>query len=296
MDAKSRIAWIGAGRMGVPMAGFLLRAGHPLTVYSPSASSRAKLVERGGVEALSVADCVANADVVFTCVADDRALRAVADDVLAHAMAGAIFVDASTVSAGLSAAIAAEAEARDLPFLRAPISGNAVSAQRGDVAVLASGPRTAFDTVRPLLATFSTAQVYLGPAEEARIMKLVVNAMVVNLAQSMAESLTLGRKAGLDWTLMLDTLAQTTIASPWLKAKAGLLAKRDFTTSMSVQLILKDIDLMLDLARDNGVPMPLTAVTRQLMQVLAGEGHAQEDYMVLVKLAEQQSGMTGDPS
>ena len=121
-------------------------------------------------------------------------------------------------------------------------------------------------------------------------MKLVVNAVVVNTAQSMAEALTLGRKAGLDWVTMLDTLAESTIASPWLKAKARLLRERDFTPTMTTTLILKDMDLVLAAAREHGVPMPLAATTRQLLQVLVGEGYADEDYLSSVKVDRATGG------
>ena len=189
---------------------------------------------------------------------------------LANARPGAVFVDTSTVSVEASAEVAREADKRGVPYLRIPISGNAASAQRGEVTALVSGPQAAWEAVKPVVQTFSNAQVYLGAGDEARVMKLVVNALVVNFAQAMAEALALGRKAGLDWSLMLDTLAQSTLTSPWLKAKVALLKPRDFTPTMTTRLILKDIDLMLAAARANAVPMPLTAATRQLMQAVVG--------------------------
>ncbi len=145
--------------------------------------------------------------------------------------------------------------------------------------------------MKPIVETFSRAQVYLGAGEQARYMKLVVNAVVVSTAQAMAEALTLGRKAGLEWNLMLDTVANSTIASPWLKAKIALLKPRDFTPTMTPRLILKDIDLMLAAARANGVAMPLTSLTRELWQGLVSEGYGEEDYMAAVKLAEKRSGL-----
>jgi 3-hydroxyisobutyrate dehydrogenase-like beta-hydroxyacid dehydrogenase len=214
--------------------------------------------------------------------------------VLANARRGSIFVETSTVSADVSAEIDREAQRRGVAYLRVPISGNAASAQHGEVTALVSGPQAAWNAAKPVLEAFSQAQVYLGTGEQARYMKLVANAIVVNTAQAMAEALALGRKAGLEWNLMLDTLAQSTIASPWLKAKVGLLKQRDFTPTMTARLILKDIDLMLAAAAANGVPMPLTAVTREMMQVLIGGGYGKEDYMAIVKLSEQQSGLSTD--
>jgi len=281
--------------MGVPMAGFILKAGYSVIVFSRSAASRQKLVSQGAREAGSAGECARAADIVFTSLPDDATLRAVAlgpQGVLAAARSGAIFADTSTVSTEVSGEIEREAKQRGIAYLRIPISGNAASAQRGEVTALVSGPLPAWNSVRPVVEAFSKAQVYLGEGEQARIMKLVVNLLVVNLAQALAEGLALGRKAGLDWGQMLDTIAQSTVASPWLKAKAALLKQRDFTVTMSTRLILKDLDLMLATARASDVPLPLTAATRQLMQALIGEGYGEEDYMSAVKLLEKQSGLT----
>lgn len=293
MTQTTRIGWIGAGRMGVPMAGFLLQAGYPLAVYSRTAASRAKLVKLGAREASDVRDCVNDVQVVFSSVSDDAALRDIAlgpNGVLANAAAGTVFAETSTVSSEVSELVALEAQRAGVSYLRMPISGNAASARKGDVTVMVSGPAAAWEKVQPLVEAFSKSQVYLGDAEQARVMKLVVNALVVNLAQTIAEALALGSKAGLDWDVMLDTLAQSTLASPWLKIKIAALKKHDYEATMSARLILKDIDLMLAAARSHEVPMPLTANTRQLMQVLVGEGFGEEDYMAAVKLAARQAG------
>jgi 3-hydroxyisobutyrate dehydrogenase-like beta-hydroxyacid dehydrogenase len=297
MTTKPTIGWIGAGRMGVAMAGFILKAGYPVKVYSRTAASRQKLVALGATEALSVAQCTRGSDIVFSCVSDDAALREVAlgnDGVLANAKPGGIFAETSTVSSEVSAEVARAAQQRGVPYLRLPISGNAASAIKGEVTVMASGPEEAWASVKPVTQTFSKGQIYLGAAEEARVMKLVVNSMVVTMAQGMAEALTLGRKAGLDWNTMLDTLGQSTISSPWLRAKVGLMKVRDFSPTMTSRLIMKDVDLILSAAKHNEVPMPLTSATRQLIQALLGEGYAEEDYMALIKLAEKQSGINAE--
>lgn len=281
--------------MGVPMAGFILAAGYPVVVWSRSPAGRAQLVERGAREASSAAACACSAGLVFTCVSDDGALRDVAlgpEGVLANAGPSTILADTSTVSVELSAEIAREAAQREIFYLRIPISGNAASAQLGQVTALVSGPEAAWNEARPVVETFSSAQVYLGPGEEARVMKLVINAVVVSTATVLAEALTMGRQAGLDWGSMLDTLGESTIASPFLKAKLGRLEQRDFTPTMTSRLILKDLDLILATAAAGGVAMPVTAVTRQLIQALVDEGYAEEDYMALVKLSERQSGLS----
>ena len=296
MASLPRIGWIGAGRMGVPMAGFILKAGYALTVSSRSAANRQKLVSLGAHESPSIADCARNADVIFSAVTDDAALREVAlgpNGVLANARPGAIFADTSTVSPQVSDEVGRAAAVRAVGYLRMPISGNAASARTGDLTVLVSGPEDLWLRVKPVVETFSKRQAYLGEGEQARYMKLVLNAIVVNTGQAMAEALTLGRKSGLEWKLMLDTIADSTIASPWLKAKIGALKPRDFTPTMVPQLILKDMDLMLAAAAAHGMSMPLTVRTRELWQELMTR-YADEDYMAAVKLAEQRAGLPTD--
>lgn len=289
------IGWIGAGRMGVPMARFILQAGYPVVVFSRDPANRQKLVSHGASEAASVMACARAADILFSSVPDDRALREVAlgpDGLLAHARRGAVFVDTSTVSTEVSAEVDRQAAQRGVAYLRIPISGNAASAERGEVTALVSGPEPAWDTVKPVVQTFSQGQVYLGAGDEARYMKLVINLLVVTTAQALAEALALGRKAGLKWESLLDTIALSTIASPWLKVKAELMKRRDFTPTMTTCLILKDMDLILAAARASGVPTPLASATRQVMQTAIGDGYGEEDYMAIVKLAEKQSGLS----
>jgi 3-hydroxyisobutyrate dehydrogenase-like beta-hydroxyacid dehydrogenase len=294
MTARPLVGWIGAGRMGAAMAGFILKAGYPLIVFSRQSAQRSKIVALGAREATSIGQCAREAKIVFSSLSDDAALREVAMEAFSHLERGAIFVDTSTVSAEASAFVAAEAERRGISYLRIPISGNAVSAQRGEVTALVSGPKAAWAAVKPIVQAFSREQVYLGTGEEARYMKLVINALVVNLAQAMAEAFALGRKAGLEWDLMLETIGQSTIASPWLKAKVALMKSRDFSTTMTTKLILKDIDLMLAAARANQVPMPLTGLARAKMQEVVDAGHGDDDYMSTIKVTERDSGLPTD--
>jgi 3-hydroxyisobutyrate dehydrogenase-like beta-hydroxyacid dehydrogenase len=294
-SGRARLGWIGAGRMGTAMAGFLLREGYPLSVYSRTAEHRRALAAGGAREADSPFDCAIGADVVFTCVSDDAALHAVVDG--PHGLLAArprIFVDTSTVSAEASASVARACGDAGVPYLRVPVSGNAASARLGQVTLLVSGPADAWTLVEPIVTCFSAKRVYLGAGEEARAMKLVINALIVNLAQAMAEALTLGRKSGLPWDTLLDAIAQSTLASPFLAAKTASLKARDFTPTMTARLILKDIDLMLSSAGNLSVDMPLTSATRAQMQALVDAGQGEADYMAAVKLAEARAGL-GEP-
>jgi 3-hydroxyisobutyrate dehydrogenase-like beta-hydroxyacid dehydrogenase len=291
------IAFIGIGKMGLPMVRLLLRAGHAVCVCDPDPAQVRLAREAGASDAASVAGCVRGRQAIFTSLPDDRTLRAVAlgpEGIVQAAGAQAVYVDTSTVSAAVSAELAAAALARGLAYVRMPVSGNALSAQSGQLTALASGPQAAWQQVRPLVECFTTAQVYVGEAEQARYMKLVINLLVANMASLLAEALTLGRHGGLEWSTMLDALAQSTLASPWLRAKAAQLKPRDFAPTFTPDQLSKDLGLMLEAADQHGVPLPLTAVTRQLMKAVVNEGYGQEDFIAVVKLFERLSGLPVD--
>ncbi len=290
----TRIGFIGVGRMGLPMSRFLVQAGYPVTVCDPDPTRVALAIANGAEVAGSIAELVGAVDVVFSSLPDDKILLAVAPEILASARPSTIYVDTSTVSPSASAQVAKEADARGVAYVRMPVSGNSNSAEAGQLTALASGPRAAWDTVKPAVEKFSTAQVYCGDAEQARYLKLCINLLVANTAALLAESLALGRKGGLDWKTLLEGIAASTMGSPWIKAKAKLLATRDFTPTFTPAQIAKDMDLMLRAGDELGIPMPLTSVTRQLMKATAGAGYAEEDFIAVVKLLETQSGLPTD--
>jgi 3-hydroxyisobutyrate dehydrogenase-like beta-hydroxyacid dehydrogenase len=292
-----KIGFVGVGRMGSPMTRFMLKAGLPVMVCDPDPAMRAKAKSHGATEAASVADCVRASNVVFSSLPNDKILREVAmgaAGIIESAARGTIYVETSTVSAGTSAAIAEAAAKRGVVYLRMPVSGNSFSAEQGNLTALVSGPRDAWERVKPAVEKFSTAQVYVGEAEQARYMKLVINLLVANSSILMAEALALGRKGGIEWSTMLDGLAASTIGSPWVKAKATLLKSRDFTPTFTPMQLCKDVDLMLEAGDELGVPMPMTSMTRQLMKATAADGYAEEDFIAVVKLFERLSGLPTD--
>ncbi len=292
-----KIGFIGAGKMGGPMVRFLAKAGYAVTVCDPDPNARARARSHGASEAPSIKACIAASDVVFSSLPNDGILRAVAlgpDGVFANAKPSLIFVETSTVSAGVSTEVAVGAAKAGVAYLRMPLSGNNNSAEAGQVTALVSGPPAAWEKIKPAVQKFSVAQVYVGDAEQARYMKLVINLLVANSASLMAEALALGRKGGIEWSTMLDGLTASAIGSPWLKAKANLLKTRDFTPTFTPDQLCKDIDLMLAAGDELGIPMPMTATTRQLMKATNGDGYASEDFIAVVKLFERLSGLPTD--
>ncbi len=286
-----KIHFTGIGKMGLPMAGHLAAAGHVLTVSDPCAE-RCELAQEQGLAVVSdAAAAMAAADAIFSSLPHDAALRTVAARVAAAARPGTVYVDTSTVSLQASADAAQALEGKGLAYLRTAVSGNNKMAEAAQLTVLASGPRAAYDRVLPLLKTLGPHHFYLGEAEQARLMKLVVNLMIAQTSAMLAEALTLGRKGGLDWQAMWEVLTTSAVASPIVKAKSAQLSQRDFTPTFTVEQMIKDLDLILGAGAASNVPLMQTAMTQKLMHAAVVQGNGLDDYAAIIKVLERGAGL-----
>lgn len=279
---------VGAGKMGLPMALHLRGGGHAVTVHD-ALEDRLLLARDAGLA--TDAQGVRTAEVVLSSLPDDAALLAVGTHVAGEARRGAIYVDTSTVSQDVSARVAAACAATGVRYLRATVSGNNKMAEAAQLTVMASGPRDVYETVLPLFRLLGPAQFWLGEGEQARLMKLVVNLMIVQTAAMLAEALALGRKGGLQWQDMFSVLAASAVASPILKAKAVQLSGRDFTPTFTVEQMIKDLGLILAAGAASQVPLPQTAATLDLMRAAVAQGHGGEDYAAIIKTVERAAGL-----
>ncbi|WEX11071.1 NAD(P)-dependent oxidoreductase [Chelativorans sp. AA-79] len=296
MTEEPAISWIGLGKLGLPIAARIAEAGYRVTGYDPAGTRLEIAAGRGIARAASMGEAAVG-DVVFSCLPDDKALRSAAlgeAGLLSRMRDGATFIEISTVSPEVSAEVAKAAKAAGVHYLRLPISGNASIAHTGNLTCFASGPRRVFEEVRPLLAAFTRAQVYLGDGEEARYAKLAVNLMLAATAVMMGESLALARRGNLGWSDILDVLADSAAASPMVKYKVGPLAERDFSSTFSCHQMIKDLDLILGAARAGSVPMPLTALVRETYGAIVARGEGKLDFIAPVKHTEWLSGL-GEP-
>jgi len=295
MTTAMNVGWVGVGRMGLPMAGHLLAAGHAITAFDVAPAGVAALVARGASAAASPAAAARGMDVTFSSIPHDAALRTIAladDGVLAGAAPGSTYIDTSTVSPQISAEVAAAAEKRGVLYLRVSVSGNNHMAEKAALTVMASGPRAAFEKVSPLLSCFGPNVFYVGEGEQARTLKLVINLMIAGTAGMFAEALALGTKGGLEWAQMLDIVAASAVGSPIVKSKVNELKNRDFTPTFTCVQMQKDLDLILGAGKSSGVVLPMTAVVAQMMQACIAMGDADDDYIATVKLVERLSGIT----
>lgn len=295
-DTSQQVAFIGIGKMGLPMSRLVAKAGFSVTAFDQSAARLKEAREHGIAVASSAANAVNGRRVIITSLPDDAALRAVmlGPTGLIGAMAKAVLIETSTVSAEASAEVDAAAQARGIAYLRAPVSGNASIVHTGALSCFVSGPKDAFESAKPLFASFTRAQTYLGPGEEARYAKLAVNLMIAVSAAMMAESLALARKGGIGWQDILKVLDESAVASPMVKYKTAPLRTRDFESSFSCKQMAKDLDLILGAGHAVGVPLQLAAQVRETYGSLVAQGDGETDFIATVKHLERLSGL-GEP-
>jgi 3-hydroxyisobutyrate dehydrogenase-like beta-hydroxyacid dehydrogenase len=294
---SNNIAWIGLGKMGLPMSALVTKAGYGVTAFDRSETRLVAALGQGIYIAGSATEAVSGRPVAITSLPDDAALRVVMlgpRGVIQEMAPKSILIETSTVSAEVSAEVAAAARAHDIAYLRAPVSGNASIVHTGALTCFVSGPREAFDTVKPLLATFTRGQTYLGANEEARYAKLAVNLMIAASAAMMAESLALARKGGIAWQDILAVFDDSAIASPMVKYKTAPLRSRDFDATFSCRQMAKDLDLILAAGHAVGVPLQLAAQVRETYGALIAHGDGEADFISTVRHVERLSAL-GEP-
>lgn len=287
-----KLGWVGVGKMGLPMAGHLLAAGHSVTACDLVPALVQAAVARGARAAESPAAAAREAEVVFSSIPDDKALRTIAlaqSGVLAGARRGTVYVDTSTVSAAVSAEVAAAAAAKGVRYLRVTVSGNNKMAEAKALTVMASGERSTYEKCRPLLALFGPQQYYVGAAEQARTLKLAVNLMVYATIAGLAEALAIGKRGGVEWEQMLDVMAASAIGSPLLKAKSGALKNRDFSATFTCLQARKDLSLISGAAAAGGIPAPVAEIAARLIEDCIANGGGDEDYAAMIKAVERSA-------
>ncbi len=292
-----RSLFMGVGKMGLPMARHLQQAGHAVGVTDLEAA-RLQLAREAKLTVTDDATAeLARVDRVFSSLPHDQALLVVADQVVAHARPGTIWVDTSTVSMAASAQAALRCQASGIRYLRVTVSGNNHMAESAQLTVLASGTRADYDELLPALRCWGAHHFYLGEAEQARLMKLVINLMIAQTSAMLAEAMTLGRQGGLDWQSLWQVVGASAVASPIMKAKSQQLGRalgeRDFSPTFTVHQMLKDIGLILQAGADLHVPLTQTSLTQQWMQSAIAQGDGELDYAAIIKVVERAAGLSG---
>jgi 3-hydroxyisobutyrate dehydrogenase len=294
-DPVTSVGWIGAGRMGAAMAARLARAGVKVTVWNRTRAKAEPLAELGCVVADSISE-LRGMDVVFTMVSTNKDLAQVLlgegglladpDDV------PRIVVDCSTVDQAASEAMRAACTERGVAFLASPVSGNGKVVRAGMLTLVASGPEETFRTVQPLLEHIGKSVTYVGDGDVARLVKICHNLMLGVVTQTMAEITVLAEKGGVSREAFLSFLNDSVMGSVFTRYKTPAFVNLDYTPTFTPILLRKDFDLGLAAAHDLDVPMPVTAVTAQMVQASVSSGRVDEDFAVLLDLQAQNSGLT----
>ena len=287
----SRIGFLGLGKMGLPMARHLHHHGHAVVAYDTAGERNALAHSAGLATADSVAALIAGCHTIVSSLPHDAALEATAQALVQHARPGSVYIDTSTVSIEASGRVAALLQSAGITYLRCTVSGNSHMADAAQLTVMVSGERSAHDAAAALFACWGPTCFYLGSGEQARLMKLVINLMIMLTSGMLAEALTLGRKGGLAWADMWRVISASAVASPIVKAKAGPLGRRDFSATFTVEQMRKDVGLILDAGSSLNVPLGLTALAAQLLASAAAQGGAGDDYACVIQVVEQAAAV-----
>ena len=260
----TRLAFLGLGVMGYPMAGHLVRAGHEVTVFNRTASKAEKwTAEYGGASARTPEDAAASADIVMMCVGNDDDVRSVGNRALSGMKAGSILVDHTTASAEVAREMHAAAKTRGVRFLDAPVSGGQAGAQNGKLTIMVGGEADVFDRAQPLLSHYGRAVTLMGGPGSGQLTKMVNQICIAGLVQSLAEGLDFASRAGLDPQSVVDVISKGAAQSWQMENRAKTMIADQYDFGFAVDWMRKDLGICLAEARSNGATLPVTALVDQ---------------------------------
>jgi 3-hydroxyisobutyrate dehydrogenase len=285
--APLRVAFLGLGVMGYPMAGHLARAGHQVTVYNRTAAKAAAWVaEYGGTSAATPAQAAQGADIVFACVGNDDDLRSVTvgeQGAFAGMQPGALFVDHTTASASGARELYATAQARGLHFVDAPVSGGQAGAVNGALTVMCGGDEAAFNAMKPVAMAYSKAVTLVGASGAGQLAKMVNQTAIAGLVQGLSEAIAFGLRAGLDMKLVLDVIGKGAAQSWQMDNRGKTMVDGKFDFGFAVDWMRKDLGLVLEEARRNGAKLPVTALVDQFYADVQTAGGQRWDTSSLIR-------------
>ncbi len=284
----AKVAFIGLGVMGFPMAGHLAaKGGHDLTVYNRTkAKADAWVAKFGGRAAATPAEAAKGAEIVFSCVGDDPDLREVtlgAQGAFGAMGKGAVFVDHTTASAGIARELYAEAKARGLNFIDAPVSGGQAGAENGALTVMCGGDAAVFECAKPVIANFAKAVTLIGPAGAGQLCKSVNQICIAGLVQGLSEAIAFGQKAGLDMKLVLDVISKGAAQSWQMENRGKTMVDDKFDFGFAVDWMRKDLRICFEEAAKNGADLTVTHVVDAFYADVQRLGSGRWDTSSLIK-------------
>jgi 3-hydroxyisobutyrate dehydrogenase len=285
--AGERVAFIGLGVMGYPMAGHLASAGHEVTVYNRTTAVAERWVdEHGGARASTPAEAAAGASYVFACVGNDDDLRSVVlgeEGALAGMSAGATFVDHTTASANVARELGAEAGARGLGFLHAPLSGGQAGAENGQLTIMVGGDAEVFAAAEPLMQVYGRAVTLLGPLGSGQLTKMANQIAIAGTLQGLSEALNFAVRAGLDGKQVVDVISKGAAGSWQMENRGYTMVDDEFDFGFAVDWMSKDLGIAIDEAARNGSTLPVAALVAQFYREVQSMGGGRWDTSSLIR-------------
>lgn len=261
---SAKVAFLGLGVMGFPMAGHLKAKGYEVTVYNRTAAkSQAWVQKHGGQSAATPGEAARGADFVAMCVGNDRDLAEVAAAALEGMKKGAVLIDHTTASADAARRIHAQARERGIDFIDAPVSGGQAGAENGKLTVMCGGDAAPFERAKPVMDCYARAVTLLGGAGAGQLTKMVNQICIAGLVQALAEGIAFAEKAGLDPNLVLDVISKGAAQSWQMENRGKTMVERKFDFGFAVDWMRKDLAICLDEAKRNGASLPVTALVDQ---------------------------------
>jgi len=283
-----KLAFLGLGVMGFPMAGHLQRAGHDLTVYNRTIEKAERWQKAyGGHIAKTPAEAAKGASIVFACVGNDDDLRAITlgdSGAFSGMAAGAIFVDHTTASADIARELAKLAQERQFHFLDAPVSGGQAGAENGKLTVMVGGDGEIFERAKPVIEAYARACSLMGPVGSGQLTKMVNQICIAGLVQSLSEGINFGIKAGLDLQKVIAVLSKGAAQSWQMENRAMTMAEEKFDFGFAVDWMRKDLSICLAEAKRNGARLPVTALVDQFYAQVQARGGSRWDTSSLIDL------------
>ena len=254
-----KVAFLGLGVMGYPMAGHLKAKGHDVTVYNrTTAKAEAWVAQHGGALGNTVEAAVADADMVFMCVGNDQDLIDVGGAAIAAMKPGTILVDHTTASAEVARELYAGAKGKAIEFIDAPVSGGQMGAEKGQLTVMCGGDTAAFEKAKPIIDCFAKATTLMGVSGAGQLTKMVNQICIAGLVQALSEGLAFAEKAGLDGNLVLDVISKGAAQSWQMENRGKTMLKREFNFGFAVDWMRKDLGICMAEAARNGAKLPIT--------------------------------------
>ena len=288
-----KILFIGIGKMGLPMATHLLQSGYTVKVIDLN-EKQIELAKNAGLTEGQETDYL-EADWIISSMPNDAAFIKIVNHLSQTLKPGSRYIDTSTVSITASSNAAKCFEEKQIQYLRVAVSGNNHMAKAAQLTILSSGERDLYNQAYSILACWGPKVIYLGPQEQARLMKLVVNLMIAQTSAMLAEGLTLGRLGNLDWQDMWEVITNSAVGSPIMKAKMAQLGKpiaeRDFAPTFTVTQMMKDLTLIMQVGKEYGAPLTQTQMTFDWMQEATQDGEADLDYAAIIQVLERKAGL-----